>query len=302
VRDDGRASSRASGTAAQSEGWLKVDIRKRGLGKGLGALIPGASAKPTATPSTAETGQEIPLSSIVPSPFQPRQDFVEEPLEQLVSSIRQNGVLQPLIVRRRETGYELIAGERRWRAAQRAGLERVPVIVRQVSDREALELALIENIQRENLNPLDEATAYRRLMEEFQLTQEAVAERVAKSRSAVANSLRLLALPDVVKLEIRAGRLSGGHARAIAGSGDAQAQERVAAEVVKRRLNVRETEKLVRDRGQRPDADQAAVEERLRRALGTKVRLHTRAGGAGSIEIQYFSLDELQGLLQRLGC
>src|SRR6185295_5805000 len=194
-------------------------------------------------------------------------------------------------------GFELIAGERRWRAAQRAGLERVPVVIREASDREALELALVENIQRENLNALDEAAAYRRLMEEFQLTQEAVAERVAKSRSAVANSLRLLALPDAVKLEIRAARLSGGHARAIAGVADARAQEQVAQEVVKRKLSVRETEKLVRTIAQPPDADHAALEERLRRALGTKVRLHERANGAGTIEIEFFSLDELQGLL-----
>jgi len=238
---------------------------------------------------------------IVASPFQPRRDFIEEPLEQLVSSIRQNGVLQPLVVRQVGERFELIAGERRWRAAQRAGLERVPVVIRQATDREALELALVENIQREDLNPLDEAAAYRRLMEEFQLTQEAVAERVAKSRSAVANCLRLLALPDSVKSEIRAGRLSGGHARAIAGSGDGSAQERVAAQVVQRKLSVRDTEKLVRELGQRPDPDHAAVEERLRRALGTKVRLRARSDGAGTIEVDYFSLDELQGLLERFG-
>jgi ParB family chromosome partitioning protein len=282
--------------------------KRRGLGKGLGALIPPArTAAPEAAAEAAED-RELPVASIVPSPFQPRRDFVDEPLDQLVSSIKQNGVLQPLVVRRSGGGYELIAGERRWRAAQRAGLERVPVVVRQASDREALELALVENLQREDLNPLDEAAAYRRLMEEFRLTQEAVAERVSKSRSAVANSLRLLALPDAVKDEIRAGRLSGGHARAIAGGGDAATQERLAREVVERRLNVRETEKLAR-RGQRDghaarpaDADRDAVEERLRRALGTKVRLKARAAGGGVIEIEYFSLDELQGLLARLGC
>lgn len=276
--------------------------RKRGLGRGLGALIPGGAPKATEPEPTADPpAAEVAVAAIVASPFQPRRDFVEEPLEQLVASIRQNGVLQPIVVRRRGGGFELIAGERRWRAAQRAGLERVPVVIREASDREALEWALIENIQREDLNPLDEAAAYRRLMEEFQLTQEAVAERVAKSRSAVANCLRLLALPDAVKLEIRAGRLSGGHARAIAGSGDGSSQTRVAEEVVKRRLSVRDTEKLVREMAHKPDPDHAAVEERLRRALGTKVRLRARADGGGSIEIDYFSLDELQGLLERLG-
>jgi ParB family chromosome partitioning protein len=281
-----------------------MDTRgRRGLGKGLGALIPGSPGK-TPLERDGQPGgpQELPVSVITPSPLQPRHDFGEEPLEQLVSSIKQNGVLQPLVVRPAGSGaYELIAGERRWRAAQRAGLERIPVIVRQASDREALELALIENLQREDLNPLDEAAAYRRLMEEFQLTQEAVAERVSKSRSAIANSLRLLALPDAVKLEIRAGRLSGGHARAIAGGSDSRVQERVAREVVQRRLNVRETEKLVRDLGKSPDADHVAVEERLRRALATKVRLRTRAGGAGTIEIDFYSLDELQGLMAKLG-
>jgi ParB family chromosome partitioning protein len=283
--------------------------KRRGLGKGLGALIPGARAKAPEAAATAGPARELPVGSITPSPFQPRRDFVEEPLDQLVGSIKQNGVIQPLLVRQTTSGYELIAGERRWRAARRAGLETVPVVVRQASDQEALELALIENLQREDLNPLDEAAAFRRLMEEFQLTQEAVAERVSKSRSAVANSLRLLALPDAVKLEIRAGRLSGGHARAIAGGGDAGSQERLAREVVEGRLSVREAEQLARRAGRAKDtveptvdADRTAVEERLRRALGTKVRLRSRAGGAGTIEIEYFSLDELQGLLARLGC
>lgn len=276
--------------------------RRRGLGKGLGALIPSAPSRTAEPPAPEAPTREVSVTAIVVNRFQPRRDFTEEPLDQLAHSIRQNGVLQPLIVRRMGDGFELIAGERRWRAAQRAGLEVVPVVVRDADDREALELAIVENIQRENLNPLDEAAAYRRLMEEFQLTQEAVAERVAKSRSAVANSLRLLALPDAVKSEIRAGRLSGGHARAIAGTVDAHEQERVAQEVVKKRLSVRETEKLVRDIAHAPDADHAAVEERLRRALGTKVRLRTRPNGSGSIEIDFFSLDELQGLLDRLGC
>jgi ParB family chromosome partitioning protein len=261
-------------------------------------LIPGPAAQPSA--ATPAEPREVDIRDIGPNPFQPRQDFVEEPLDHLVDSIRRNGVLQPLLVRQIDGGYQLIAGERRWRAAQRAGLGRVPVVIRTASDREALELALIENLQRENLNPLDEAAAYRRLMEEFELTQEAVAERVSKSRPAVANSLRLLALPDAVKAEIRAGRLSGGHARAIAGGGDAATQERLAREVIERRLSVRDTEKLAR-KAQRPDADRAAVEERLRRALGTKVRLRMRSATAGRIEIDFFSLDELDGLLSRLG-
>jgi ParB family chromosome partitioning protein len=280
-----------------------MDQRRKALGRGLGALIPGAPRQvSTIEDDTTDQTRLLPLAAIVPSPLQPRQDFPEETLVNLAISIKQNGVLQPLVVRRRDGGtYELIAGERRFRAAQRAGIERVPVVLREATDREALELALIENVQREDLNPLDEASAYRRLMAEFGLTQEEIALRVAKSRSAVANTLRVLTLPPAVQAEIRAGRLSGGHARAIAGATGPDTQLAAAREVARQRLNVRETEKLVRELSAKgTDADRAAVEDRLRRALGTKVRLVTRGGGKGRIEIDFFSLDELQGLIDRL--
>jgi len=253
-----------------------------------------------ATEESDEGVMEVPLTSITPNPFQPRQEFSEAPIEDLTRSIIQNGVIQPLVVRRSQHGFEIIAGERRFRAAQRAGLERVPVVIRDATDCEALELALIENLQREDLNPLDEATAYQRLIDEFQLTQDEIAERVAKSRPTVANSLRLLALPDDVKAEVRAGRLSGGHARAIAGATSMLTQITVTREVVRRKLSVRDTEALVRERNRGPDADRLAVEEQLRSALGTKVRLITRANGSGRIEIEYYSLQELQGLIGRL--
>lgn len=276
--------------------------RRKALGKGLGALIPGATRRSDASGELAafSGSQEIQTASIFQNPLQPRQEFQSDSIEELSRSIKQNGVLQPIVVRRTDNGFELIAGERRWRAAQLAGLQRVPAIVKTANDQEALEIALVENLQREDLNPLDEAAAYRRLIDEFGLTQEVVAERVAKSRPAVANSLRLLSLPAEVQAEIRAGRLSGGHARAIAGGATPNLQIRAAREVVRRKLNVRDTEKLVRELSRGRDANIADLEDRLRRALGTKVRLRARANGSGTIEIDYFSLDELDGLIQRL--
>jgi len=241
----------------------------------------------------------VPLDSISPNPFQPRDGFAEAEIEELARSISQNGVLQPLVVRRHGHGYQLIAGERRWRAARMAKLERVPVIVREASDMEALELALVENLQREDLNPLEEARAYRRLIDEFGLSQEEIARRVSKSRSAVANALRLIGLPEAIQAEIRAGRLSGGHARAIAGAPPA-AQIALARQVMAQRLSVRETERLVRRAASKMEGDRSALEDRLRRALGTKVRIVARSNGSGRVEIEYYSLDELQGLIDRL--
>ncbi len=277
----------------------KVDdsAKRRALGKGLAALIPGAELKDGGGIQRAPL--LVPVDSISPNPYQPREGFSEEAIDDLVCSITQNGILQPLLVRRRGHGYQLIAGERRWRAARKANLERVPVIVREVSDAEALELALVENLQREGLNALEEAAAYRRLMEEFGLTQDEVARRVSKSRSAVANALRLLALPPAVQAEIRAGRLSAGHARAIAGA-PPRAQAGLARQVIARRLSVRETEQLARQAARDTDWDRAALEDRLRRALGTKVRVVARSNGSGRVEIEYYSLDELQGLVDRL--
>jgi len=269
-------------------------MERKALGRGLGALIPTRSG------DSAEQNI-VRISSIKPNPFQPREVFAEEAIAELAESIRRKGVLQPLLVRKSGGGYELIAGERRFRAAQKAGLTEVPVVIRDANDDELLEIALIENIQRENLNPLEEARAYRRLIDEFALTQEQVADKVAKDRSTVANTLRLLQLPDEVKEEIARGNLSAGHARNLVNLGSAAEQVAMARDVVSRGLNVRDTEHLVRSHRRRDvDADQRALEERLSHSLGTKVRVHLRRDGRGRLEVQFYSLAELNGLVDRL--
>lgn len=269
--------------------------KRRALGRGLGALIPSTYQEEKVNPSS------IPLSAIQPNPLQPRQEFGATAIEELAQSIREKGILQPLLVRRVEGGYELIAGERRFRAAQRLGLQDVPVTIRDCTDGEMLEMALIENIQRENLNPLEEARAFRRLGDEFNLTQDEIAKRVGKDRSTVANTVRLLQLPPEVQRQIERGALSAGHARALVNAGSEAAKIKLAHEVVARRLTVRETEKLAK-RQVRPlaDVELRATEHRLTEALGTRVRLHTRRGGAGKIEIEYYSLEELNALIDRL--
>jgi ParB family chromosome partitioning protein len=243
------------------------------------------------------------LEQISPSPLQPRGRFDDAALDELAASIREKGVLQPLIVRRiGEERFELIAGERRFRAAQRVGLGRIPVIVRDADDGEALELALIENLQREDLNPIEEARGLQRLNSEFKLGHEAIAIRIGKSRSTVTNSLRLLQLPPEVQLQIESGSLSAGHARALLGVDSAPAQAALAAEIASRRLTVREAERLARRSIQvADDIEKRLVEENLARSLGTRVRLRHRADGSGSIVIEYYSLDELNGLIDRLG-
>jgi ParB family chromosome partitioning protein len=280
-----------------------MDLRKRGLGRGLGALIPGGPPPSERERPPVGTEHTAPVHSIVPNPFQPREVFDEAAIEELAASIREKGLLQPLLVRPAATGYQLIAGERRFRAALRAGLDRVPISVREVSDVEALELALVENLQRENLNPVEEARAYRRLCDEFNLAQEDVALRVGKSRSAVTNSLRLLQLPASVLAMLESGELSAGHGRTLLGLDSAQAQSAIARDAAARRLSVRDTEKMVRERGQprADDVERRAVEADLARALGTRVHLRHRADGSGRIVIEYFSLDELDGLLARFG-
>ena len=287
--------------------------KRRGLGRGLGALIPeGVSMAPLA----AE--RRVHVSEIRPNPRQPRRYFDERRIAELTDSIRQQGVLQPLVVRKADSGYELIVGERRFRAAQRAGLERVPVIVKEVSDAESLEMALVENIQREELTPIEEALAYRQLMDEFQLTQEDVAKRVGKSRPVIANLLRVLNLPEEIKADVDRGNLSVGHARSLLALETPDKQIALARQIIRQGLSVRETETLVarslegieqtaaHDRPAEPEkmADQAhiylkAIEEELMRQLGTKVRLHPRKKG-GKIEIEYYSNQELDGLLARL--
>lgn len=276
-----------------------MELRRRALGRGLGALIP--SAVPAATPHEGEEALRVPIDQIRPNPHQPRSAFPEEQIEELADSIREKGLLQALLARRVGGHYELIAGERRLRAAQRAGLTHVPVTLRQADDRESLELAMIENLQREDLNPIEEARAYLRLSEEFGLKQDEIAQRVGKSRSAVANSLRLLHLSSDIRTQLESGALSAGHARSLLALGSVEVQGEVARDVVKRRLSVRDTERLVRERSQSEhDVNRAAIESDLSRSLGTRVRLRQAKGGAGRIEIEFYSLAELNGLVARL--
>jgi ParB family chromosome partitioning protein len=258
----------------------------------------------------------VPLADIRPNPRQPRRFFDEERIAELAESIRQQGILQPLVVRKAENGYELIIGERRFRAAQRAGLDRVPVVVKEASDAESLEMALVENIQREELTPIEEALAYRQLMEEFHLTQEEIASRVGKSRPVVTNLLRVLNLPDEIKEEVDRGHLSVGHARALLVLATPEQQIELARKVMRQGLSVRETETLVAHTSERSSSAAAwrsqdgetparldihisALQEELIHALGTKVRLIPRKKG-GRIEIEYYSNEELEGLVRRL--
>lgn len=270
------------------------------MGRGLGALIPVAAEAPV-TKEAAREDFTLPIEAIDVNPYQPRGSFSEEAIDELSRSIREKGLLQPLLVRRLGDRYQLIAGERRFRAAQRAGLARVPVNVRQAGNDEMLELALIENLQREDLNPVEEARAYHRLSQEFDLSQDEIARRVGKSRSAVANSLRLLQLPADLLAQVAERTLSPGHARGLLSIPSPEARAEAARTVVQRKLSVRDTERLARTgRAATQDLDRQAIEEDLARALGTRVRLHSRKGNAGRIEIEYYSLAELDGLIRRL--
>jgi len=275
--------------------------RQSGLGRGLAALIPQRTADPGLT--------EVPLARIRPNPLQPRRQMDEAELESLAASIADHGVLLPILVTQTLDGYQIVAGERRFRAAQLAGLERIPVVIRQVAGRDQLELALVENLQREDLNPVEEALAFRQLIDEFGLTQEDVAARIGRARSTVANTLRLLDLDAKVQQLVIDGALTGGHARAIGGL-PADQQARVAEIVVERDLSTRETEELVRrlrePRADKPaqgaaprDADLERVEEDLRRTLGTKVTI-ARSRKGGRIVIEYYSDEELGQLYDRL--
>jgi ParB family transcriptional regulator, chromosome partitioning protein len=252
------------------------------------------------------------LAQVVPSPFQPRKHFREEQLEELVGSIKEVGIIQPLIVRKVGDKLELIAGERRWRAAERAGLPEVPVIVRSASDREVLELALVENLQRADLNPLEEAEAYALLLNQFKLTQEEVAERVGKNRASVANAIRLLGLPTEIRTYLENGQITVGHAKVLLSLDKKEEQRLVTERIIKDHLTVRQTEKLVASLGPQKskkasakksgasDVNFADLEKRLQQAVGTRVRL-VGTGSTGKIELQYFSEDELDRLLQLLG-
>jgi len=303
-------------------------MAKPALGRGLGALLGGSavvkapvpvtipnSNPEAALPEPGDRVQHVALDRIVPCPFQPRKDFSPETLREMAESIQAQGIVQPLIVRERNGHLELIAGERRWRAAQLLGLADVPVILRQADDRAVLELALIENLQRENLNPIEEAQGYAQLVEQLQLTQEEVAAKVGKSRAAVANALRLLKLPVELHAYIREGRLSVGHAKVILGLAGEQLQKSAAERILRGNLNVRQTEALVAHLQAREnllltksspavpparDTHVASVEDQLRERLGTKVRLRY-AQGKGALEIAFFSDAELERILQLLG-
>ena len=284
---------------------MNAPLKRRALGRGLGALLPGGEDE--APPSRAYF--QAPIEDVHPTPDQPRRHFDEVRLAELAQSIRAEGVLQPLLVRRRDGGgYWLIAGERRWRAAQRAGLREIPVVIRDVAAAQAFELALVENIQRADLDPLEEAQAYRRLLDEHGHTQEELAARVGKDRTTIANAVRLLKLPPAVQAMVHDGALSMGHARALLSLDDPAQVERAARAVADKGLSVRATEALVRRAGEaqapaepRKSASVRHVEERLMRALGAKVRLRDRGQNrGGTIEIGYANLDDLDRILTQL--
>ncbi|BCU75605.1 ParB/RepB/Spo0J family partition protein [Luteolibacter sp. LG18] len=300
-------------------------MAKQALGKGLGALIkkqPGTV--PTAQGVSADESKrvrDVPLDQVVPSPLQPRTTFIESPLDDLMESIRQHGIIQPLIVRPVDGKLELIAGERRWRASQKLGLATVPVIEREASDRDVLEMALIENLQREDLNPMEEAAGYVRLAREFTMKQEEIAARVGKSRASVANAMRLLDLHGDVQLLVAQARLSVGHAKAILSIKDRDAQLLASDQVIRRQLTVRATEKLAQTfqndlatpateggsakaaastPARETDAHIRAIENRLRDLFATHVAI-THSTKKGKIELEYYGNDDLQRILELLG-
>jgi ParB family chromosome partitioning protein len=275
-------------------------MKRKALGKGLSALLPDPDAPPT-----AEAGVEVPLERLDPYPYQPRAPIAPETLEELASSIRESGIVQPILVRPAGTRFQIIAGERRWRAAQRLGLATVPVTVRDVPDDRLLELALVENIQRQELTPLEEAHAFQRLQQELHLTQEEVARKVGRDRTTVANTLRLLRLGREIRDLIAAGRLDAGHGRALLGLERSEDQAALAREAVRRGLSVREVERRVallraprRARG-RKDPNTRAAEERLRAALGARVQI-SRRGKGGTLRIAFASEAELSRLFDVL--
>ena len=283
--------------------------KRRALGRGLSALIPDVQAvAPSSGPPDGPVG-ELDLDLLRPNEEQPRTDMDTTALDALAQSIRRSGVIQPILVRRRSGNhYEIIAGERRWRAAQRAGLMRVPVVVKDIPADKRLELALVENIQRENLNPIEAARAYKRLSEQLGLTQEEISGAVGMDRATIANYQRLLTLPAEVQADVAAGSLSMGHARALIGLPDHAIQRRVASDVRGRDLSVRETEALVKKlltpqaaptSAHPKDVHTQAAEEHLRRTLGTRVRI-SRSRRGGRIEVHFSSEDELQRLYEQL--
>ncbi len=283
-------------------------MQKQALGKGLGALIPDLSTLDDKEKRALGIA-EIELEKIVPNEYQPRKVFNDDKLQELAASIKEQGVIQPVIVHRAGAGYQLIAGERRWRASRLAGLKTIPALVKEATKRELLEMALIENIQREDLNPLEAAEAYKRLQDEFRLTQEDLAKRVGKERSTVTNFLRILGLPKEVKHDISTGALTMGHAKALLSLDRVRDQIQAAAFIVKKGLSVREAESLAtrlknplqqREKKKRQGHELKAVEEKLRKALGTKVSITSKAQG-GRIVIEYYTPEELDRILEKIG-
>lgn len=292
--------------------------KKNGLGKGLDSLIPDKANKPVA--KTAEKNEKVVegilvnINKVEPNRDQPRKNFDEDALLELSESIKQFGVLQPLLVQDKKTYYEIIAGERRWRAAKMADLKEIPVIIKNLTEQEIVEISLIENIQRENLNPIEEAIAYKRLLTEFNLKQDEVAERVSKSRTAVTNSMRLLKLNEKVQQMVIDDMISTGHARALLGIDDMEKQYATAQKIFDEKLSVRETEKLVKKMQQEKDTPEKGkkvldpkmeaifqdLEEKMKSVLGTKVSINQKDEKKGKIEIEYYSMDELDRIIDMI--
>lgn len=292
-------------------------VKKKGLGKGLDSLIPEnksvkTAAKAESSSETVKYGeQKLKINLIEPNREQPRKHFEEDALLELADSIKQYGVLQPLLVRKRKDYYEIIAGERRWRAAKLAGVKEVPVIIKEYTEQQAVEIALIENIQRENLNPIEEAMAFKKLLTEFSLKQDEVAERVSKSRTAVTNSMRLLKLDERVQQMIIDEMISTGHARALLAIDDKEQQYLLATQIFDEKLSVRETEKLIKGL-KNPKKEVKVVKtvenkfvydnlaEKMKQVLGTKVSISPKGNGKGKIEIEYYSDDELERMFEMI--
>ena len=280
--------------------------KPRGLGKGLNAII---GADIVSEVIDRPRAIEISVDRLSPNPFQPRRSFTEEGLEQLAESIRHHGVLQPIVVRPSGDGYQLIAGERRWRAAQIAGLQRIPAVVRELDDPSMVQVALIENLQREDLNPIEEASAYRRLMDEFNMTQEQLSSTIGMSRPAIANAVRLLNLPTEIQRAVEERKLSEGHARCLLAISDQEDQLKVAAQIIANGLNVRQAEELVRGttrdvsretirkRTSEDDPDAVRLTQRLGERLGTRVKL-SGSVSKGRLEIEYYSTEDLDRILE----
>jgi ParB family chromosome partitioning protein len=287
-------------------------MARQPLGRGLSALL-GDEGSAAAAPATSDASTEIDIDLIDPNPDQPRTRFAQENLDELAASIKANGVVQPIVLRRKGSRFEIVAGERRWRASQKAELRRIPAVVRDVSDEKMLELALVENIQRQQLNPVEEAAAYKRLIESLGLTQEEVAERVGKSRNIVATSMRLLKLPGEIQRELEEGRLSAGHGRALLMSEDASVQQSVAQEIIDKGLSVREAERAVKRARRNPqttipkgvtaalDPNTKAAETKLMRRFNTNVKIIPgRKGPGGRIELEYYGPEDLERIYELL--